>query len=65
MIILEFLVVWFLLTLTVMVIVAWVGLLLSIILHEWIYVPLDELPSLVLFGLVAVLPIAILITLRG
>jgi hypothetical protein len=64
-IILEFLVVWFLLTLTVMVIVAWVGLLLSIILDEWIYVPLDELSSLVLFSLVATLPIAILITLMG
>jgi len=65
MIILEFLVVWFLLTLTVMVVVAWIGLLISIILGNWVYVPLDELPSLVLFSLVAVFPLAILITLMG
>jgi hypothetical protein len=37
----------------------------SAVCREWIYVPLDELSSLVLFSLVAMLPIAILITLMG
>jgi len=63
MILLEFLVVWFLFTAAVMISVAWIGLLISIVLNEWTYVPLDEIPSLVLFSLVAVLPIAVLITL--
>jgi hypothetical protein len=65
MIILEFFVMWFLLTTAILIIVAWIGLLLSIILGVWVYVPLDEIPSLVLFSLVAVLPIAVLITLMG
>ena len=65
MIILEFFVMWFLLTTAILIIVAWIGLLLSIILGVWVYVPLDELPSLVLFSLVAVFPLAILITLMG
>ena len=65
MIILEFFVMWFLLTTAILIIVAWIGLLISIILGNWVYVPLDELPSLVLFSLVAVFPLAILITLMG
>lgn len=58
---LEILVVWFLLTTTVLVIFAWIGLLISIMLGEWVHPPLDRLPSLVLFSLVAMLPIAVLV----